>query len=136
MKKLVLSLIVFIALNGCQSSEGTPIWRVWYAVQLPPDYDVDILYHSDKYFDTGILDTVHVYDSTYVQQLNGFWVGQHLQSDKSDNYYIKAIFNELTPYEGRLGVFVYVNDTNLIDSLYFPFGTESIELTGEIPKVF
>lgn len=135
MKKLLIFLMFFTVLS-CKKDEGTIIWRVWYAVQLPPDHDLKITYNSDKYFDSGIRDTVYVHDSSYVQYLDGFWIGQHLQDDKEDGYYINVQIDSLTPYDGRLGVFVYANDTSLIDSVLYPYGTKEITLKGEIPLYF
>jgi hypothetical protein len=135
MKKLLclLSLILFL---GCAKDEGTPIWRVWYAVELTPNYDIDIQYYSDKYHATGILETINVHDSSYVQQLDGFWVGQHFQNDKETGYFIDLNIKGINSYNGKLGVYVYANDTSLIDSAFFPFGTTNITLQGDIPKLF
>ena len=135
MKKLLILLVV-ITLWGCTKNEGTVLWRVWYAVQLPPNHDLKITYNSDKYFDSGVHDTVYVHDSSYVQQLDGFWIGQHLQSNKDDGYYINVQIDSLTPYDGHLGVFVYANDTSLIDSVLYPYGTKEITLQGDIPLNF
>ena len=135
MKKL-LFLSVLVAFVSCNKNEGANLWRVWYAVQVPPNYDLKITYNSDKYFDSGIRDTVYVHDSSYVQQLDGFWIGQRLQEDKENGYYINIQIDSLTPYEGNLGVFVYANDTNLIDSILFPYGRKEITLKGNIPVNF
>ncbi len=135
MKKLIGFLFI-IALLGCQKDDGRIIWRVWYAVQLPPDHDLKITYNSDKFFDSGVYDTIVVHDSDYVQQLDGFWIGQRLQDDKENGYFINVQIDSLTPYDGRLGVFVYANDTSLLDSVYYPYGTESISLEGDIPENF
>ena len=135
MKKSLILLTVIIVL-GCSKNEGTPIWRIWYAVQVTPNYDLSITYNSDKYFDSGKRDSVFVNDTSYSQQLAGFWVGQRLQDNKDDGYYINVQLNQLDQYEGRLGVFVYVNDTNLIDSVLYPYGTSEITLQGEIPITF
>lgn len=135
MKKVLILLLVIVVL-GCSKNEGTPIWRIWYAVQVTPNYDLSITYNSDKYFDSGKRDSVFVNDTSYSQQLGGFWVGQRLQDNKDDGYYINVQLNELDEYEGRLGVFVYVNDTNLIDSVLYPYGTSEITLQGEIPVTF
>ena len=116
MKKLLIFLMFFAVLS-CKEDEGTIIWRVWYAVQLPPDHDLKITYNSDKYFDSGVRDTVFVHDSSYVQYLDGFWIGQRLQDDKKNGYYINVQIDSLTPYDGHLGVFVYANDTTLLDSV-------------------
>ncbi|MFT4900212.1 MAG: hypothetical protein ACI9U0_002013 [Flavobacteriales bacterium] len=135
MKKILILLLVIVVL-GCSKNEGTPIWRIWYAVQVTPNYDLSITYNSDKYFDSGKRDSVFVNDTSYSQQLDGFWVGQRLQDNKDDGYYINVQLNELDEYEGYLGVFVYVNDTNLIDSVLYPYGTSEITLQGEIPVIF
>ena len=135
MKKILILLLVIVVL-GCSKNEGTPIWRIWYAVQVTPNYDLSITYNSDKYFDSGKRDSVFVNDTSYSQQLDGFWVGQRLQDNKDDGYYINVQLNELDEYEGYLGVFAYVNDTNLIDSVLYPYGTSEITLQGEIPVIF
>tara|TARA_B110000091_G_scaffold34479_1_gene36556 strand:- start:216 stop:623 length:408 start_codon:yes stop_codon:yes gene_type:complete len=135
MKKILILLLVIVVL-GCSKNEGTPIWRIWYAVQVTPNYDLSITYNSDKYFDSGKRDSVFVNDTSYSEQLDGFWVGQRLQDNKDDGYYINVQLNELDEYEGYLGVFVYVNDTNLIDSVLYPYGTSEITLQGEIPVIF
>ena len=121
---------------GCEKNEGTTLWRVWYAVQLPPNYDLKVTYNSDKYFDADERDTVYVHDSSYVQYLDGFWIGQQLQDHKNDGYYINVQIDSLTPYEGKLGVFVYANDTSLLDSILYPYGTNNLTLEGEIPANF
>ena len=135
MKKLLFLFLAFIV-YGCAENEGTVLWRVWYAVQLPPDYDLKVTYNSDKYFDSGYRDTVFVHDTSYVQYLEGFWIGQHLQSNKNDGYYINVQIDSLTPYEGYLGVYVYANDTSLLDSVLYPYGTDEIILQGDIPLNF
>ena len=135
MKKL-LFLLSLIFLLACAKDEGTPIWRVWYAVEVTPNYDIDVSYFSDKYHANGILETINVHDSSYVQQLDGFWVGQHLQDNKESGYYINVKINALNLYDGKLGVYVYVNDTSLIDSAFFPVGITDITLQGDIPKLF
>lgn len=135
MKKLVAFLLLFTAF-GCSEDEGTPIWRIWYAVQVIPNFDLDIEYYSDKYHDTGVLETFNVHDSSYVQELDGFWVGQHLQNDRETGYYININVKGINAYNGNLNVLVYANDTNLIDSTSFPFGTSSVTLQGAIPKNF
>ena len=135
MKKILILLLVIVVL-GCSKNEGTPIWRIWYAVQVTPNYDLSITYNSDKYFDSGKRDSVFVNDTSYSEQLDGFWVGQRLQDNKDDGYYINVQLNELDEYEGHLGVFTYVNDTNLIDSVLYPYGTSEITLQGEIPVIF
>lgn len=134
--KKVLFLFLSILLFGCAEDEGTPIWRIWYAVQVTPNYDLDIQYFSDKYHDTGKLEKQSVHDSSYVQQLAGYWVGQHLQSDRESGYYINVDIKGLNEFQGKLGVFVYVNDTNLIDSVFYSFGETKVVLQGDIPKVF
>jgi hypothetical protein len=121
---------------GCEKNEGTTLWRLWYAVQLPPNYDLKVTYNSDKYFDSDERDTVYIHDSSYVQYLDGFWIGQHLQDQKNDGYYVNVQIDSLTPYDGRLGVFVYANDTSLLDSVFYPYGTSQITLEGEIPENF
>ena len=121
---------------SCNKNEGTVLWRVWYAVQLPPNYDLKITYNSDKYFDSGTRDTVFIHDTSYVQYLDGFWIGQHLQDHKDDGYYINVKIDSLTPYEGFLGVYVYANDTSLLDSAFYPYGTTEINLRGDIPINF
>ena len=135
MKKILILLLAIVVL-GCSKNEGTPIWRIWYAVQVTPNYDLSITYNSDKYFDSGKRDSVFVNDSSYSEQLEGFWVGQRLQENKDEGYYINVQLNELDEYEGHLGVFIYVNDTNLIDSVLYPYGTSEITLQGEIPVIF
>ena len=129
-------LIVLIGIASCNNNEGTLLWRVWYAVQVPPNYDFKITYNSDKYFDSGTRDTVFVHDSSYVQQLEGFWIGQRLQENKEEGYYVDIQVDSLTPYDGELGVFVYANDTNLLDSFLYPYGTKEIRLQGDIPLNF
>ena len=136
MMKKLLVLLTVITLLGCTKNDGTVIWRVWYAVQLPPNHDLKVTYNSDKYFDSGVRDTVFIHDSSYVQELDGFWIGQHLQKDKVDGYYINVQIDSLTPYDGHLGVFVYANDTSLIDSVLYPYGTKEITLQGDIPLNF
>jgi hypothetical protein len=135
MKKILILLLTIVFL-GCSKNEGTPIWRIWYAVQVTPNYDLSIIYNSDNYFDSGKRDSVFVNDTSYNQQLDGFWVGQRLQTNKDDGYYINVQINELDEYEGHLGVFVYVNDTNLIDSVLYSHGTSEITIQGEIPVIF
>lgn len=135
MKKILILLLPIVFL-GCSKNEGTPIWRIWYAVQVTPNYDLSIIYNSDNYFDSGKRDSVFVNDTSYNQQLDGFWVGQRLQTNKDDGYYINVQINELDEYEGHLGVFVYVNDTNLIDSVLYSHGTSEITIQGEIPVIF
>lgn len=135
MKQFFIGLTVLFLL-GCSDDDGTPIWRVWYAVQVTPDYDLKINYNSDKFFDSGIRDTILVHDSSYVQSLSGFWVGQRLQDTKDDDYFINVQIDSLTPFTGKLGVFVYVNDTNLIDSVFYNYGTTNVELQGAIPQFF
>lgn len=134
--KKVLFLLCLVSILGCQEDEGTPIWRIWYAVQVTPNYDMDIQYFSDQYHDTGVLNTIHVHDSSYNQQLDGYWVGQHLQNDKSTGYYINVDMKAMNSFSGQLGVFIYANDTNLIDSTFYSFGTTNITLQGDIPKTF
>lgn len=134
--KQFLLLAAALVLLGCSDDEGTPIWRVWYAVQVTPDYDLKINYNSDKYFDSGERDTIVVHDSSYVQSLSGFWVGQRLQENKNDDYFINVQVDSLTPFTGKLGVFVYVNDTSLIDSVFYDYGTKEIQLEGAIPQFF
>tara|TARA_Y100000589_G_scaffold227245_1_gene214725 strand:+ start:374 stop:781 length:408 start_codon:yes stop_codon:yes gene_type:complete len=134
--KKTLFLLFLITMFGCEENEGSDIWRVWYAVQLPPIYDLKITYNSDKYFDSNQRDTIFVHDTSYVQFLDGFWVGQHLQDHKDDGYYINVKIDSLIPYEGHLGVFVYVNDTSLIDSVLYTYGTKEITLQGDIPLNF
>ena len=134
--KKTLFLLLAITLLGCEKNEGTDLWRIWYAVQLPPNYDLKITYNSDKYFDAGSRDTIYVHDSSYVQYLDGFWIGQHLQDHKDDQYYINVQIDSLTPYEGHLGVFVYANDTSLLDSILYPYGKNEITLQGDIPLNF
>ncbi|MBI35592.1 MAG: hypothetical protein CMP67_09570 [Flavobacteriales bacterium] len=135
MKKLFILLFIF-TLYSCEKNEGTIIWRVWYAVQLPPDYDLKVTYNSDKYFDSGVRDTVYIHDSSYVQYVDGFWIGQHLQDHKDAGYYINVQIDSLTPYDGYLGVYVYANDTSLLDSVLYPYGTNEVILQGEIPQNF
>ena len=135
MKKTLFILLIIIVF-GCEKNEGTTLWRLWYAVQLPPNYDLKVTYNSDKYFDSDERDTVYVHDSSYVQYLDGFWIGQHLQDHKNDGYYVNVQIDSLTPYDGRLGVFVYANDTSLLDSVFYPYGTSQITLEGEIPENF
>ena len=134
--KKTLFLLLAITLLGCEKNEGTDLWRIWYAVQLPPNYDLKITYNSDKYFDAGSRETIYVHDSSYVQYLDGFWIGQHLQDHKDDQYYINVQIDSLTPYEGHLGVFVYANDTSLLDSILYPYGKNEITLQGDIPLNF
>ena len=62
MKKL-LFLVLTLTLLGCTNNNGTVLWRVWYAVQVPPNYDLKITYNSDKFFDSGMHDTIYVHDS-------------------------------------------------------------------------
>lgn len=136
MMKKLLVLLTALTILGCTKNDGTVLWRVWYAVQLPPNHDLKITYNSDKYFDSGVRDTVFIHDSSYVQELDGFWIGQHLQDKKDDGYYINVQIDSLTPYDGHLGVFVYANDTSLIDSVLYPYGTKEITLQGDIPLNF
>tara|TARA_B100000795_G_scaffold105368_2_gene77745 strand:- start:2552 stop:2968 length:417 start_codon:yes stop_codon:yes gene_type:complete len=137
MKKVLVFLsLILILFFGCAEDTGTPIWRVWYAVEVTPNYDLDIRYFSDKYHDTKILETINIQDSSYVQQLDGFWVGQHFQSDKETGYFIDVDIKGINQYNGRLSVFVYANDTSLLDSISYPFGTTNITLQGNIPKTF
>ncbi len=135
MKKTLFILLIIIVF-GCEKNEGTNLWRLWYAVQLPPNYDLKVTYNSDKYFDSDERDTVYVNDSSYVQYLDGFWIGQHLQDHKNDGYYVNVQIDSLTPYDGKLGVFVYANDTSLLDSVFYPYGTSQITLEGAIPENF
>lgn len=128
--------VTVISFSGCKEETGTPLTKVWYAIQLTPDYDFQVSYFSDKYFDTGVLDTFYINDSSHTPTgNNNLWVAERITNDKSEGYFIRADFNEWTPFEGRLGLFVYANDTNLLDSVYFDYETESIELSGEIPKI-
>jgi hypothetical protein len=137
MKKVLVFLsLILILFFGCTEDIGTPIWRVWYAVEVTPNHDLDIRYFSDKYHDTKILETINIKDSSYVQQLDGFWVGQHFQSDKEIGYFIDIDIKGINQYNGRLSVFVYANDTSLLDSISYPFGTTNITLQGNIPKTF
>ena len=129
-------LMLLILVTSCNNSEGTNLWRIWYAVQVTPHYDLKIMYNSDKYFDSLLRDTILVHDSSYVQQLEGFWIGQRLQEDRDRGYYINIQVDSLTPYEGKLGVFIYANDTNLLDSFLYPYGTKEIILQGDIPLNF
>ena len=135
MKKLLVLLIIF-TFFGCTKNDGSVLWRVWYAVQLTPNYDLKVTYNSDKYFDSGVRDTVFIHDSSYVQQLDGFWIGQHLQDKKDNGYYINVKIDSLNSYDGHLGVYVYANDTSLIDSFLYPYGTKEITLQGKIPLNF
>lgn len=135
MKKLLFLVFTLIVL-GCTNNNGTVLWRVWYAVQVPPNYDLKITYNSDKFFDSGVHDTIYVHDSSYVQQLDGFWIGQRLQENKEHGYYINIKIDSLTPYDGHLGVFVYANDTSLLDSVLYPYGRKEITLQGDIPINF
>jgi hypothetical protein len=136
LSRLFLLSIPMLILQSCKEETGTPITRVWYAIQVTPDYDFDVVYFSDKYFDTGTLDTIHINDSTHTPQgNNNLWIAERLTTDKSEGYFIKARFNEWTPYEGKLGMFVYANDTNLLDSVFFDFETREVELSGSIPKI-
>ena len=130
-------LIAFISLfYSCKEETGTPITKIWYAIQVTPDYDFDVVYFSDKYFDTGDLDTLHINDSTHTPQgNNNLWIAERLTNDKSEGYFIRAQFNEWTPYEGKLGMFVYANDTNLLDSVFFDYETREVQLSGDIPKI-
>tara|TARA_X000000368_G_C22866954_1_gene639108 strand:- start:257 stop:667 length:411 start_codon:yes stop_codon:yes gene_type:complete len=134
--KKALFYLFFVFILSCTEDKGTPIWRVWYAVELTPNYDVDISYFSDKYHATGVLESINIHDSSYVQQLDGFWIGQHFQDSKETGYYIDINIKALNSYNGKLGVYVYANDTSLLDSAFFPFGTTNITLQGEIPKLF
>ena len=134
--KKTFFLLFLITVFGCEENEGSDLWRVWYAVQLPPTHDLKITYNSDKYFDSNQRDTIFIHDTSYVQYLDGFWVGQHLQDHRDDGYYINVQIDSLTPYDGHLGVFVYVNDTSLIDSVLYPYGTNEITLQGDLPLNF
>lgn len=135
MKKLGLILLV-VTFLGCSEDEGRSIWRVWYAVQVTPNYDIDITYNSDKFFATGQYDTINITQDTYEQQLDGFWIGQRLQKDKKDDYFINVKVNSSDAFTGKIGVYVYVNDTSLIDSVLYPYGTDEVTLMGTIPKNF
>ena len=134
-KKHVLYFI-FLLLFACTDDSGTPISSIKYQLALPSTYNFEIKYFSDKYFDTKTLNSFNISDSTYTPNIAGFWEGKRIQNDKGNGYFINVKINQSNPFEGELKLYVYVNDTVLIDSASYTKESTEINLEGEIPKSF
>ena len=127
---------IFLLLFACTDDSGTPISNLKYQLALPSTYNFEIKYYSDKYFDTKTLNSFTISDSTYTPSTEGFWEGKRIQSDKVNGYFINVKINQSNPFEGELKLYVYVNDTVLIDSASYTKESTEINLEGEIPKSF
>lgn len=132
-----LFFIVLFITSSCQKEEsGTVISKVWYAVELGDKYDLEIVYYSDKYFDTGQLDTINITDSTYAST-KGFWKAERFQTDREGGYYFWMKVNSSLVEMDSLNIFIFANDSSMLDStMYFNKENSMIELQGEIPKIF
>ena len=148
-KVLTLVFLLFAFLISCEKNEGASIYKVWYLLELPAEFDADITYYSDKYAATQKLETIHITDTTYspfqatLSQNSGkinVWFASHLQKDRSLPYSIEAQFNDSTKFDytgnKKYVMMVFVNDTTLIDSVQFTPTFNKIKLTGDIPLEF
>ncbi len=137
MLKNTALLLLFLIFIGCDKDDAdTPISNIKYQIQLPDTFNLSIQYYSDKYFDTGNLESFTINNNSYTPPKEGFWEGKRIQSDKSKGYFIQVNVNNTNEFDGVLKVIVFVNDTIAIDSTSYSFGTTEINLQGSIPKTF
>lgn len=133
---LFIAFVVLTVISCKKQDTGTVISKVWYAVELSDKYDLEIVYYSDKYFDTGILDTIKITDSTYTST-TGFWKAERFQTDREGGYYFWMKVNSVPVEMDSLNIFIFANDSSMLDStMYFNKQNSVIELQGEIPKIF
>ncbi|MFM7021936.1 MAG: hypothetical protein ACKOXB_03085 [Flavobacteriales bacterium] len=143
---LIVAFLVLIFSISCEKNEGSSIYKVWYLLEVPNQFDANITYYSDKYAATGQLETIHITDTTYnpfnasLSENSGkikVWYATHLQKDRSLPYYIEAQFNDSTKFDytgnKKYVMMVFVNDTTLVDSIQFTPTFNKIKLTGDIP---
>jgi hypothetical protein len=148
--KLSLAGIFILCINwSCDKEKGSSIYKVWYLLEVPNKFDINIAYYSDKYAATGNLETIHYTDTTYspftatlseTSSKIKCWVGNHVQKDRNTPYYIDVEFNDSTKFDYTNGkkyvLMVFANDTSLIDSIQFTPTYNKLHLTGNIPEKF
>jgi hypothetical protein len=132
-------LFIFIGLSiiSCKKEESdTPITNIKYRLYLPKSFNLDISYYSDKYFDSGTLESFNLNNDNYSLINNKYWEAKRIQNNKDSGYYFEAQINSLESFEGELKLFIYLNDSILIDSSSFNHSSSEIKIKGDIPKTF
>lgn len=148
-KLLTFAFLLFIFSSSCEKNEGSSIYKVWYLLEVPSKFDVNITYYSDKYAATKNLESIHITDTTYAPYQATLsensskikvWFASHLQKDRSLPYFIEAQFNDSTQFDytgnKKYVMMVFVNDTTLIDSVQFKPTFGKLTLSGDIPLNF
>ena len=135
MKFIISSLLLFLVFSCQKEDSGSVISKIWYAVELGDNYDLEIVYYSDKYFDTGKLETIEVNSTTYSSN-TGFWKVERFQTDRVGGYYFSMKVNSLADSIEQRKIYIFANDSSLLDSaVYLNQPDFTIEIQGEIPKI-
>ncbi len=136
LKKITFYTLLLLLIACNKDDSDTPISNIKYRLYLPENYNMDIQYYSDKYFDKGTLETFTIDNDSYTPPIEGIWEGKRLQKDKETGYFIQVNINQVNSFSDELKLFVYVNDSIVIDSAIYTNTSKEIKLEGEIPKIF
>lgn len=134
--KYVFMAFVFLFSSCNDDEEGTPLSSLKYRLYLPESYDINIQYYSDQYFASKELKSFNLNSVSYTPPNEGYWEGKHLQNDKETGYYINVNFNQLASFSGDLKLYIYANDSIVIDSVSYNASSSAILLEGQIPVTF
>ena len=133
LKSGIILLLIVIAFTSCNKQNISTV-NIRYEVDM---YDVDsvaITIYSDYYWNSGVTQTINPLDGQgHSYTLTNRWTAARTSPVENEAYYIKVDYFSFTSATPSIGVFVYRNDTSLIDSFIQTGDTNSIILSGNLP---
>lgn len=138
MFKSFLILLICFALFACNNEYSpSPLNKIWYSVQVPNnDFKLEITYYSDLYYASNTLDTLTVQQNN--PNINQkFWKSIRIPEEQRDeSYFIHIQAQELPDTLLNYSIYVFANDSVLLDSSAYHYNEREKTLSGNIPKFF
>ena len=135
MKRILFILFFIPLLFSCDKDATVPQTKLTYVIDDINGNELGVSYYSDYYEASGILKEISIND-TSVSFLINYWEADRRYVEKDDTYYIKVEYKKYyNPALKIQKIYVYANDTSLIDSFEGTATNNIVELQGTVPEL-